>query len=119
MACWPLIDACTNALVHFYKLFTLLGPCVAAIGASAIANLGLGAIDPAVALADRSARFAKAARPCLVFAGNGAFDNRHRFDRLDDLDRLDSLLRCWSVDPFWSLAHITLSVWESIRLDAA
>jgi hypothetical protein len=28
-------------------------------------------------------------------------------------------LRCWSVDPFWSLAHITLSVWESIRLDAA
>jgi hypothetical protein len=28
-------------------------------------------------------------------------------------------LRCWSVDPLWFLAHITLFSWESIHLAAA
>jgi hypothetical protein len=28
-------------------------------------------------------------------------------------------LHCWPVDSLWFLAHITLSVLESIRLDAA
>ena len=64
------VDTCTNPLVHYCKLFTLLAPSVPAVVAFAVSNLSLRAIDPAVTLSRWSPGFAKGARPSFVFAGD-------------------------------------------------